>query len=138
MAILFGVVIVAVRLGPSTVMRPVNSTSDGVYELGGTKKSVALVAFPDCVITEIGPVRTPTGAVTPRLVEVVVLIALTIALNRIVLSAAVGSKLVPVIVTAVPAVPTIGVKLDIAGGGWRALTTNDVPLVVEPVGVVTP
>jgi len=43
---------------------------------------------------------------------------------------------VPVIVTAVPAVPIVGVKLVMVGA-VEVLTVNGVPLVTEPPGVVT-
>jgi hypothetical protein len=54
------------------------------------------------------------------------------------LLAAVGSKLVPVMVTAVPTVPTVGVKLVIVGASVEPITIKAAALVAEPAGVVTP
>ena len=45
-------------------------------------------------------------------------------------------KFVPVIVTEVPAVPIVGVTLEIVGAG-DAATVKVAPLVAEPDGVVT-
>jgi hypothetical protein len=54
-AILLAVVIVAVWLAPSTLMRPVYCTSAAVYGAGGMKKSAVLTALPCDVATEIRP-----------------------------------------------------------------------------------
>jgi hypothetical protein len=51
--------------------------------------------------------------------------------------ATVVSKLVPLIVTAVPAAPIVGVKEVIVGAPDAAETLNEVALVAEPVGLVT-
>src|SRR2546427_7040681 len=48
------------------------------------------------------------------------------------------SKFVPFTVTAVPVTAVVGVKLVIVGTPLLARTLNDVLLVADPVGVVTP
>jgi hypothetical protein len=70
-------------------------------------------------------------------VEVEELTLVIAPLNRTILLAAVASKFVPVIVTDVPAVPTVGLKLVIAGMPTVPVTVNGAVLDAEPAGVVT-
>jgi hypothetical protein len=58
-------------------------------------------------------------------------LSLTLSLARVV------SKLVPVMVTDVPAVPMVGVKPVIVGGPLAAVTVKLPLLVAEPAGAVT-
>ncbi len=103
------------------------------------KKSWLLTAVPALVNTAIGPECAPKGAVVPRVVEVAVVTVASVGLNRTALLAGVVSKLVPVIVTAVPTLPMVGVKLLIVGAPRGALVTvKFVLLVAEPEGLVTP
>lgn len=57
-------------------------------------------------------------------------------LNFVVLLAAVVSKFVPLILTAVPVVPMVGLKLLIVGA-VEVVTVKEVALDAEPPGVVT-
>ena len=59
-------------------------------------------------------------------------------LNRRRLWLGVNSKFVPVIETAVPGVPIVGVKLVIVGAPLVAVTVNGALLEADPDGVVTP
>ena len=76
------------------------------------------------------------GTVAPRLVAVAVLICAKVALKATRLLAATGSKLVPLIVTVVPAVPIFGVK-PLMVGAAEPLTVKGVLLVARPKGVLT-
>ena len=58
-------------------------------------------------------------------------------LNITLLFASVVSKCVPVIVTAVPGTPTVGLNAAMVGTSGAAVTVKGVVLVAEPVGVVT-
>src|SRR5215510_13128215 len=100
------------------------------------KKSALLVALPAGVVTEIWPDVPPVGTVAPMLVAVAVFTCAKVLLKATRLFAAVVSKLVPLIVTAVPATPMFGVKLVIAGVA-EAVTVNGALLVASPVGVLT-
>jgi hypothetical protein len=64
------------------------------------------------------------------------LIAAKVLLKAMRLFEAVVSKLVPVMVTAVPAAPIVGVKLVMVGAA-DATTVNEALLVAKPVGVLT-
>lgn len=72
---------------------------------------------------------------------ILVLVAeLTVAwllLNSTLLLAGTLSKFLPVIATAVPALPMTGVKLVMIGAPPEAATVKGVLLLAEPVGVVT-
>ena len=88
------------------------------------------------VLTEIFPELVAVGTVESSEVAVAALIAERVVLNFVRLLPGVVSKLAPVIVTAVPAVPIVGVKLVMVGGStW--MTSNDVELEADPLGVVT-
>ena len=100
------------------------------------KKSAVLVALPPGVVTEIWPDVPLEGTVAPRLVAVAVLTCAKVLLKATRLFAVTVSKLVPLIVTAVPAGPMFGVKPVIVGEA-EAVTVNDVLLVARPNGVLT-
>ena len=76
------------------------------------------------------------GTDTPRLVAVAVLTCAKALLNATRLLEVVVSKLVPLIVTEVAAVPMFGVKPVIVGAA-EALTIKLVLLVARPKGVLT-
>ena len=98
---------------------------------GTTVKALLLVAVPAGVVTAIGPVAAPAGAVAWIAVsEVTVKLALT-PLN---VTAVAPLKLVPLIETWVPAGPLAGAKPEMDGGGT---TVNALALVAVPAGVVT-
>ena len=76
--------------------------------------------------------------VVARLVDVAELIVELTILNVARSLSALVSKLVPVMVTAVPTVPTVGVKLVIVGApDGPEPTVNELELVADPVGLVT-
>ena len=100
------------------------------------KKSALLRALPFGVVTEIQPDVPPVGTVTPRLVLEAVLTCARVLLKATRLLAVAVSKLVPLIVTAVLAMPIFGVKPLIVGTA-EALTLNDVLLVARPKGELT-
>src|SRR5215212_8714241 len=100
------------------------------------KKSALLTALPFGVVTETRPDVPPIGTVAPRLVAVAVLICAKVLLKARRLLPVVVSKLVPLIVTAVPAIAIAGVKPVIVGAA-EALTVNGVLLVASPNGVLT-
>src|SRR5712692_3432121 len=120
-------------------MRPVTATSAAVYGEGGTKKSSLLTAVPTGVVTEMCPERAPVGTLVVSVVVAAELTAANAGLNRILLLAGDTSKFVPVMVTAVPAVPMVGVNPVMVGAPTTppAVTANGVLLVADPVGVVT-
>lgn len=79
-----------------------------------------LVTLPATVVTEIGPVVAPLGTVVVIDVDEAVVTVAVVPLNFTVFFAGVGSKLVPVIVTDVPACALVGAKLLIVGGPSNA------------------
>jgi hypothetical protein len=96
-----------------------------------TVKLLALVAVPPEVVTLIGPVVAPLGTVAEiDVAELIVKLAL-VPLNRTALA---PLKLVPLIVTVVPAPPLVGEKLLIVGG---RMTVKLLALVAVPPEVVT-
>src|SRR3989454_8316693 len=110
--------VTAVPIGPLVGVKAV------ITELGITVKLVALVAVPPRVVTLIGPVVVPEVTMAVRLAtEAEVTVAVT-PLNLTSFLLASGSKLVPVIVTAVPGRPVVGVKLVMVGAAtvvdWMA------------------
>ncbi len=79
------------------------------------EKAVALLAVPPGVVTAMGPVLTPAGAVA-----VIWESALTLneaALMPLNVTEVAPAKCSPVTVTTVPALPLAGVKLVMAGAG---------------------
>ncbi len=90
-----------------------NATSAAVYDPGGTKKSVPLTALPVGVVTEIGPEVAPAGTRVIILVAAAEVTAARVSLNLTLLSL----KLLPMRVTLVPELPTVGVNPVITGTG---------------------
>src|SRR5207253_1271477 len=91
--------------------------------------------LPFGVVTEIRPGVAPDGTVVAIVVVVEELGDTRAILNSNLSFATLLSKLVPVMVTAVPATPSVGVNPVIAG--VMELTVYGVLLVAEPLGVVT-
>ena len=91
----------------------------------------ALVDVPPGVVTEIGPVFAPFGAVAVSAVDEMIVNAAFEPSN---VPAVAPVKLVPVMVTDDPALPLVGEKPVIVGGGT---TVKFVLLVAVPPGVVT-
>ena len=89
------------------------------------------------MVTEIRPEVPLGGTLAGILVAVAELIGARAMLNLTLSFAAVVSKLVPVIVTAVPGVPMVGVNPVIVGAPVEAVTVNESILVAEPAGAVT-
>lgn len=81
------------------------------------------------------PVVAPTGTVVVILVVVLAVTIASVPLNRTVLLPGVALKFVPVIVTACPNSPEVGVKLVIVG--TAAPTVKFVALTIETHRVVT-
>ena len=83
---------------------------------GFTVKFVALLAVPDGVVTEIGPVVAPAGSVA---VICVSLFTVKLAASPLKLTAVAPLNQFPVIVTdgVVPAQVAFGVKFEIVGAG---------------------
>src|SRR3989454_4280597 len=104
-----------------------------ITELGITVKLVALVAVPPRVVTLIGPVVVPEVTMAVRLVTEAEDTVPVTPLNLTSFLLASGSKLVPVIVTAVPGRPLLGVKLVMVGAAtvvnWLAKALSGWPLV---------
>ena len=96
-------------------------------------KLVADVAEPTLVITTIGPVAAPIGT----LVVIEVLVNLeTIADVPLKLTLRpLTSKLLPLIVTIVPVVPSDGLKPVISGGSAAGLTTKGNAADSPPPGI---
>jgi len=97
-----------------------------------TLKLALLVEVPPGVVTPIGPVVAPAGTVA---VICVPEFTVKTALAPLKVTAVAPVKLVPVIVTTVPAGPPVGVKLVMAGAG--VVTVKLVLLVAVPPRVVT-
>src|SRR2546426_644309 len=90
-----------------------------------------MIAEPAGVVTLSGPVVAPVGTIAwIAVAEVTVKLALTL----LKLTAVAPVRLVPLMVTLVPAGPLVGAKLVIVGGGT---TVNAALLVAVPAGVVT-
>src|ERR1043166_3072382 len=100
--------------------------------VGGTRKFAELGAVPPAVVTANGPGVAPAGALARTVVAgAAEKLPAAIPLNA---TAVAPVKLVPVIVTLVPAAPLVGVKLAIVGG---CTTLKLFWLVALPLGVVT-
>jgi hypothetical protein len=72
---------------------------------------------PSVVVTETAPLVPPAGAATVTLVAVADCTVAAVPLNLTVLSVVVVLKLVPVIITTVPAGPDTGLMAVTVGGG---------------------
>src|SRR2546428_5872203 len=88
-----------------------------------TVKFVALVAVPPRVVTVIGPVVAPPETSAARLVADAAVTVAGTPVNLTWFSLATGSKLAPVIVTAVPTGPLAGGKPRVGGGATRGERT---------------
>lgn len=100
---------------PFSVVRPVATTSFVAYPLGGTMKSLLLVALPYGVMTWIGPDATFVGTTTVNVVFVAAVIDAAVPLNKTLSRLGVVKKFVPVSVTALPDAAEVGEKLLIVG-----------------------
>ena len=114
--------IVTSLIFPSGVL-PVYATWAAEYPGGMTKKSELLIASPAGVWTLNRPEAADVGIVAEMDVAVADTVGARVPFNETVSFEAVVSKLVPVIVTAVDAVPVVGLKVVILGGpldarGW--------------------
>src|SRR5215218_704138 len=135
MPILLATEIGTARVSPIAIL-PVTSTSAAVYGDGGTKKSPVLVARPLGVLTAMWPEVADAGTRALIVVAVAELTAPRYPLKDTLLPPLAVSKLVPVIVTAEPAVPTVGVK-PLMVGAVPGPTVNGVALTALPAGEVT-
>src|SRR5277367_210351 len=99
-----------------------------------TVKLTPLLAAPPTVTTTF-PVVAPLGTGTVILVPVQLVGVAATPLNFTVLVPCVDPKFVPVIVTAVPTGPVVGLRLVIAGAD--AVTVKLTPLLATPPTVTT-
>jgi hypothetical protein len=86
----------------------------------------------------MGPELVNPGTAVLRVVALADPTGAYVELNLRMLLAGTVSKLVPVTVTGVPALPMFGVNPVIVGAPVEELTVNATLLVAEPFGVVTP
>src|SRR5580693_1109510 len=116
---------VGVAATPSATMRPVVTTSATAIPEGTTKKSALLVPVPAAVSKEILPLWAELGTVAiarPGAVKEVTTPP-TPPKNALLLLTP-AWKFVPLMVTAVPAVPIVGVKLVMVGADKVEPTVN--------------
>ena len=86
-----------------------------------TVKLVELVATPSGLVTEIGPVVAPAGTVAVILWRLPIVNAADTPLNLTAVTSGSGPvKLSPVITTAVPTEPLVGLNDEIVGAAARA------------------
>lgn len=112
---------------------PLAGVNDEMVGAGGvTVKALALVAVPPGVVTAINPVAAPLGTVAESAESETTVKAAVVPPN---VTFVVPVKLLPAIVTFVPAVPLAGAKDEMVGAG--GVTVNAVALVAVPPGVVT-
>jgi hypothetical protein len=95
---------------------------------------VLVVVLPPGVVMLIGPLVAPVGTVAPICVLLVTVYVALLPLKATLLA---PLKLLPLIVTAVPTGPVVGLKSLIVGGGGGIVTLKPAPLVALPAGVVT-
>ena len=112
------------------------ATSAVPYGDGGMMKSDVDVTVPYGVVTLIRPEPVLPGTVPVRDVEVPLVSWAYATLNRVRSLGSRVSKLVPVMVTDVPAKPVVGEKLVIVGVRLVVTTKGD-ELDAEPAGDVT-
>src|SRR5256712_237286 len=128
---------VAPKLVPVMVMdtptAPLVGASDVMVGVGNTVNASPLLATPPTVTTTL-PVVAPAGTGTTMLVAAQLVGVAVVPLNLTVLVPCVAPKLVPVIVTDVPAGPLVGASDVIAGG---TVTVNAEPLLASPPTVTT-
>src|SRR5262245_17682592 len=101
--------------------------------VGRTVNALPLLATPPSVTTTL-PVVAPAGTVAAMLVADQLVVAAVVPLKVTVLVPCVAPKLVPVIVTAAPTAPLVGLRVVIVG---VASTVNDVPALGTPPTVTT-
>jgi hypothetical protein len=101
--------------------------------VASTVKVAPLLTTPLTVTTTL-PVVAPVGTFATILVALQLVIVAAVPLNVTVLVPCVAPKFVPVIVTDVPTVPDVGLRLVIAGVGS---TVNVTPLLATPLTVTT-
>lgn len=118
-----------VMLAPTTPEVGLKPVTAGA---GPTVNGVALVPVPVTAVTEICPVVAPEGTVV--VIEVSFHVPTVAGVPLKLTEPGVPLKVVPVIVTAVPAGPPCGLKLVTKGAGP---TTKLVPLAAVPVAVAT-
>src|SRR5499433_1031586 len=99
-----------------------------------TVKLTPLLARPPTVTTTL-PVVAPAGTVTAMLVLPQVVAVAAVPLKVTVLLPCVAPKFVPVIVTGVPTVPEVGLRVLIVGA--EAVTVKLTPLLARPPTVTT-
>src|SRR5436190_1397554 len=128
---------VAPKLAPAivTVVPTGPDVGLNVAMEGGTVtvKGTPLLASPPTVTTTF-PVVAPVGTGTVRLVALQLVGVASVPLNATVLVPGVAPKLAPVIVTAVPIGPDVGVSVVIDGG---TVTVKGTPLLARPPTVTT-
>jgi hypothetical protein len=113
--------------------RPLSGVKPFIVGGATIVKGLALVAVPPGVVTTIGPVVAFAGTVA------VICdgdLTLNEALTPLKVTFVVPERFVPLMVTDVPVVPLVGVKLEIVGVG-PVVTVNGDALVAVPPGVVT-
>ena len=110
------------RLGRALVARVADTTL----------KVAALVAVPPGVVTVTKPLTLPVPPGTTRVMLVADTTVKLVTAKLPMFTAVAPVKLVPVMVTAVPGPPVVGVKLAIVG--TAAVTTNVKPVEVPPPG----
>jgi hypothetical protein len=101
------------------------------------KKSAVLWVVPPGVASVSRPEVPPEGTVVERDVAVAELTVAWVMLKSSRLLAAIVSKFVPVTVTAVAGVATVGVKFEMVGAPLEVVTVNGLALVADPAGAVT-
>ena len=129
--------VVPAKLAPVIVTkaptRPLTGANDAIEGSGGmTVKSSVLAAEPPGVVTLSWPLVAPAGTAALICVPDATLKVAEVPLNR---TAVVPEKFVPVIVTAAPTRPLVGVNDAIVGAG--GMTVKSSVLVAVPPGVVT-
>jgi len=134
-----GIAPFAVKLVPVTVMAAPAEADAGLKPVivgGGAAVTVnvtPLLATPETVTTTF-PVVAPLGTGTTIVVAFQLVGVPTVPLNVTVLVPCVVPKFVPVIVTELPAVPVVGLRLVMLGVGS---TVNATPLLAAPETVTT-
>ena len=115
---------VIVTVVPAAPVVGVNLVAVGA----GTVKLVPEVAVPTAVETLMGPVVAPFGTVA--LIDVAVLVTM-VAGTPLKVTAVALPRLVPVMVTLLPAAPEVGVKLVITGGPITVKLVALTPVLLE-------
>jgi|SRR6266851_3523490 len=101
-------------------------------------KSLVEVAVPEGVLTLMRPDPVLDGTSAVSALAVPDESAAYATLKRVRSFESAVSKFVPVMVTDVPATPAVGVNPVMLGARLPVVTTNELELVEEPAGAVTP